>query len=148
MKNTFKFVIVIVMILFVKLTCFATNNDYLYPRGIEASSYLSQGDFLIKDNYHPYYLIDENPNTTWAVRTAESGIGERVFMYYSLPKNENIFISIKNGYQKSEDLFNKNNRVKELEVKLTSGTINNPKTTSQIYTLKDERGWQQFTVSF
>lgn len=43
-----------------------------------------------------------------------------------------------NGYNKSEDLFHQNSRVKTLEVLMSDGT-------SQIFAIEDKMGMQEFT---
>jgi hypothetical protein len=134
-------------ILLIVFTCSALDNNFFYPRKIDASSYLSKNDLLVKDNYHPYYVNDDNPNTAWVEGAPGDGIGEYIILYTTLPKNVNSMISIRNGYQKSEGLFNQNNRVKDLQIEFVSGTANKPKITSQKYTLKDEMGWQQIDIN-
>lgn len=128
------------------INCFALESNNLFPYEVKASSYLSQNDFVMKDNYHPYYVVDDNPKTAWVEGVSGDGIGEYIIMYDKFPKDNTIVISIRNGYQKSEELFYKNNRVKDLEIKLTSGTMNKPKLTSLNFTLRDEMGWQQLNI--
>ena len=127
--------------------CFTLNNDYLYPRDIGASSYLLKNNYLVKDNYHPYYVLDDNPNTAWVEGSSGDGIGEYIILYCNLPKGKDISILVRNGYQKTEELFYQNNRVKEIDVRLISGTTDDPKIISHTYSLKDEMGWQQLAIS-
>lgn len=144
--KTFRVTLILFIFIILGINCYALNSDLIYPRKIEASSYLFKNDFIVKDNYHPYYIIDDNPNTAWVEGVSGDGIGEYIIMFISLPKNVNTSILIKNGYQKNIDLFYKNNRVKELEIEFVSGTANNPNSISHAYFLKDEMGWQQIDI--
>ncbi len=65
--------------------------------------------------YGPANLFDGNLATAWVPGTENSGIGESV--YFELHENAST-INIYNGYGKSQSLFEKNNRVKEIKLSL------------------------------
>lgn len=83
----------------------------------KASSFLKSQKF----DYKAENLIDNNPNTAWIEGKADDGIGESFLIDFSSGRvitaayyiDEIAFV---NGYNKSKDLFLKNNRVKKLEI--------------------------------
>lgn len=91
----------------------------------EANSILSDIYDNGKNNeYGPYNVLDSSLSTCWA--EGESGSGQGCFIkLYSddvVAVNE---IDIMNGYCKTEGLFYKNNRVKELKISFSDGTEKN-----------------------
>ncbi|MEA2097157.1 MAG: hypothetical protein U9P73_10760 [Candidatus Cloacimonadota bacterium] len=60
--------------------------------------------------YNASNLFDRNNRTAWAEGISGDGIGEVVYFTIGKKLKKNIFIE--NGYQKSESLFEKNNRIK------------------------------------
>lgn len=87
---------------------------------ISASSIL-QPDSVI--SYEPELINDNNRSTAWVEGNPGNGIGEWVM--FSLPNNQVTTIceiDIFNGYHKSEDLYYKNNRVKQLRIDFSDGT--------------------------
>ncbi len=63
-------------------------------------------------NYSAKNLIDGRLDTVWATRV-NGGVGEEVVMF-----RRGKGISIINGYSKTEDLYQKNNRVKEINIRI------------------------------
>lgn len=112
------------------------------PHLIEASSYLSQNDLRVIANYHPNYVIDNNLSTAWVEGASGTGIKERVYIWIDIPQNTTIKIAIRNGFQKNEELFYKNNRVKDLQVTFWPRDHFDAEYVSKIYTLEDKMGWQ------
>ena len=78
--------------------------------------------------YYPSNLIDGNRSTCWAENSNGDGTGEYI-MFTSNDVQQVSKMVITNGYVKSEDLFNANNRVKKIKVTLDNGI-------SKIFTLK------------
>ena len=76
--------------------------------------------------YGGHNLFDRNPATCWAEGAKGSGRGEYVFI--SVRKGERV-IHIRNGYHKSQSLFLKNNRVKNMVLSMYVAIFRPDKTT-------------------
>lgn len=147
-KTRILYILAMAIVISLLFRVFAEDNRNVsvLPYIIEASSYLSQNDLRVIANYHPYYLVDNNPSTAWVEGVPGSGIKESVLMWIEIPQKTTIKIAIRNGFQKTEELFYKNNRIKELKVTFMLGDLYNPDYVSRIYTLEDKMGWQ--TIEF
>jgi hypothetical protein len=120
----------------------------IFPDNIYVSSSLGDNSLKVINNYSPYYVIDDNPNTAWVEGADGDGIGESLILDFSYGvKTDSLAVYIRNGFQKSNDLFLKNNRVKELDIKLFSVINNKTEVVSNQVTLKDEMDWQTITLS-
>jgi hypothetical protein len=69
-------------------------------------------------------LVDENPETCWATHI-NGGIGEEILIFFMpvhsgemVPEKWQTGIAIFNGFSKSKDLYNANNRLKNIDIKL------------------------------
>lgn len=102
---------------------------------VTASSYLKDAKNPI-NTYWPPNLSDGNSSTAWVEGKKGSGIGESIFFRFNFPKKP-LSIEIQNGYGKSQDIFNKNGRVKSLLLSASDGTILK-------IPLRDEMGPQKF----
>lgn len=70
--------------------------------------------------YTPEFLVDKDVNTAWVEGSDGDGKGE--WLYFSSEEPFNLYdISLINGYAKSERLYYRNNRVKEIEIIDSSG---------------------------
>ncbi len=70
--------------------------------------------------YVPANVLDGKSNTAWAEGKEDSGIGE--YIELTLPAASQIHgISILNGYCKSKELYQKNNRIKACTIMLDNG---------------------------
>jgi len=101
----------------------------------DASSYLGTVDGL---TYYPENTMDDDYSTAWVEGVDGNGEGE----WLMVPSGESegiIAVRIVNGYQKSEDIYYKNNRVKEAELIFDDGT-------SELVTLRDEYGKSQVVI--
>ena len=85
-----------------------------------ASSNLATGGVNTSD-YSPKSAIDGSSTTCWAEGASGSGIGESITLAGSSTQLFSGF-DIRNGYQKSDDVYQKNNRPKKLEV-YVDGTL-------------------------
>lgn len=74
-----------------------------------------------KISYNIANITDNNSSTAWVEGKNGDGIGEYVEFDYTGPVYLSS-ITIANGYRKSESLYYKNNRVKELKIVLDDGT--------------------------
>ena len=101
-----------------------------------ASSVLppSQGNI-----YGPRNLTDGNDKTAWVEGSDGQGLGEFVVLEFDSARAI-LGLTIRNGYDKSPDIFTKNSRVKDIELRFSSGD-------SIEATLKDEPGAQYVTLS-
>lgn len=85
---------------------------------LEAENYSEEYDMSGYADYGKYgslNLGDSNPKTCWAEGSESDGINE--FIWMTIPENISI-IRIRNGYQKSEIIYNANNRPRKLEFEL------------------------------
>ena len=108
---------------------------------VEASSFLWNDWNKFQENYHPLYLGDDDPGTAWVEGAKGPGVGEWVRLKITaLSGATRVRLRIRNGYQKSAHLYQANERVKDLEVKLLpSGKV-------LPATLTDAQGWQELVV--
>ena len=137
-------------------TVFFTEAEGVYA----ASSELDKpADFMNFGEYSPKNLLDGSLDTSWV--EGEAGTGAGSYVLIGLPGDLKKYILINNGYQKSESLFLKNNRVKDFKLSLYSGftsdmragqigfeadlvQISSPVT----LTLKDKMAVQPFEIPF
>ena len=85
---------------------------------VTASSYLNPQDGF---TYYPENLLDNNLSTAWNLPSR--GIGE--WVEFKADKDYIVNgISIMNGYTKSEDIFSKNNRVKDISIYINNKVYN------------------------
>jgi hypothetical protein len=113
----------------------------LHSDNIDASSFLWNDWNKFVENYHPNYVGDDDPTTAWVEGAKSSGAGEWLrISVTSLDKTTQIRLRVRNGYQKSKDLWKANARAKEVTVRLLPG-----KTAKQV-TLADADGWQEIVV--
>lgn len=96
-------------------------EDFGIPffNSISASSELApEGN----NNYYCQNVTDGNSNTAWVEGVSGSGIGESII--FSSDERQRITgIKILNGYCKSERLYKKNNRIKEIKMSFSDGSI-------------------------
>jgi hypothetical protein len=89
--------------------------------------------------YGPENLFDGRLDTAWvAAGAARDGIGEWIVVTFDSPQVVQT-ISLLNGYHKNVSLFERNNRVKDIEVRLSDGT-------QTYYTLRDGPDVQTLNV--
>lgn len=83
------------------------------------SSYLNESKYNIA--HLPENAIDGDVTTGWAEGVSGQGIGETITIYF-----DGMYlvsgIEIYAGYQKSDDLYNKNSRPKEMYVEFSDGS--------------------------
>jgi TIR domain/F5/8 type C domain len=89
--------------------------------------------------YGPRNLTDGNDKTAWVEGSDGQGLGEFVVLEFDSARAVRG-LAIRNGYDKSPDIFTKNSRVKDIELRFSSGD-------SIEATLKDEPGTQYVTLS-
>ena len=97
---------------------------------------------LPEPQYNVYHvaenLIDSDTGTAWVEGVEGQGIGE--FVTFTFKEKGLISeISIYNGYQKTEDIYNKNSRPKDITINFGDGSVTK-------VTLLDSRGEQVITL--
>src|SRR5262245_55582546 len=111
----------------------------LHVAAAEASSYLVNDWNKFQENYLPLYVGDDDPRTAWNLKT--EGIGEWVRVRVTpMERATRVRLKVRNGYQKSEKLFQANSRARQVTVVLL------PSNTTTEVELTDTFGWQELTV--
>ncbi len=119
----------------------APTERRLHTDNVDASSFLWNDWNKFVENYHPNYLADDDPATAWVEGAKTSGAGEWVrFNVTPLANTTKVRLKIRNGYQKSKDLFKANARAKGITVKLLPGKV------EKKLVLDDKDGWQEITI--
>ncbi len=124
-----------------------------------ASSELDKPTGFSFGKYGPHNLFDRDPATAWAEGEAGSGTGSYVCV--GTGRDLPSYIVLANGYQKSHDLFLKNNRIRTLKVTLWLAFTSPRQETQAGFTadavafsgsrtirLKDEEGYQIMKMPF
>lgn len=129
------------MILF--LLAAAPTYLQLHSDAAQASSFLRSSWNRFEENYHPNYVLDNNPATAWVEGVDGNGEGQRLTLPLSHVSGATALqLRIANGYQKSEALLAANAapaRVR-IEVSGESGSA------SLEATLERKMGWQVVDV--
>ncbi|HSK01560.1 MAG TPA: hypothetical protein VK932_09975, partial [Kofleriaceae bacterium] len=113
----------------------------LYSDNIDASSFLWNDWNKFVENYHPNYVGDDDPATAWVEGGTSSGAGEWIRIgVTSLDTTTRIRLRVRNGYQKSKELWKANARAKAVTVRLL------PSKVEKKVTLADADGWQEVTI--
>jgi hypothetical protein len=74
-----------------------------------ATSFLQNNWNRFEENYHPSYVLDENPATAWVEGAAGFGVDESITIPLSAVRSARaVRLRIWNGYQKSMHLWTKN----------------------------------------
>ena len=89
----------------------------LYSSHAKSSSFLKSAWNKYNENYHPNYVLDDNPKTAWVEGVDGNGEGETLLIPFSpLSSAKKVRLKIRNGYQKSENLMKANSAPKEILV--------------------------------
>jgi hypothetical protein len=113
----------------------------LHSDNIDASSFLWNDWNKFVENYHPNYVGDDDPTTAWVEGAKGSGAGEWLRIQITpLDHTTKIRLHIRNGYQKSKDLFAANARAKDVTLRLL------PSKVEKKITLADKDGWQDVAI--
>lgn len=88
-----------------------------------ATSFLQNNWNRYQENYHPSYVLDENPATAWVEGVDGYGEGQSLTLPLSpLSSARALRLRIWNGYQKSKDLFAKNSAPRKIRVTVLDPT--------------------------
>jgi uncharacterized caspase-like protein len=72
------------------------------------------------NNYGARNLTDGNSNTAWVEGSGGQGTGDFVVLEFDAPRTVSA-IDIRNGYDKNADIYGKNSRVKDVEIRFSNG---------------------------
>jgi len=113
----------------------------LHSDNIDASSFLWNDWNKFVENYHPNYVADDDPATAWVEGAKSSGAGEWLRVQVTpLDKTTRVKLRVRNGYQKSKDLWKANARAKAVTVRLL------PSKVEKQVVLTDTDGWQEVAI--
>lgn len=90
------------------------------------------------NSYGVANLFDASTGTAWVEGASGSGIGEWITIEFEAPRRVKS-IRVQNGYQKTPDIFAKNNRVRQIRLQFSGGE-------SQTFTLDDKFSAQLLTL--
>jgi hypothetical protein len=113
----------------------------LHSENIDASSFLWNDWNKFVENYHPNYIADDDPATAWVEGAKGSGAGQWLHIQTTpLDHTTRIRLRVRNGYQKSKDLYKANARAREVTLRLLPSRVEHK------VTLADRDGWQDLTI--
>lgn len=119
----------------------AARERRLFSDSFEASSFLWNDWNKFQENYHANYAGDDDPKTAWVEGDKGSGAGQWLRMQLTaLDSTTSVRVRIRNGYQKSPELFKQNARVKTATLTLM------PSGVKKVVELKDDAAWQEFVL--
>ena len=127
--------------------CLATASVFqrLHAEEATATSFLQSNWNKYQENYHPNYVLDDDPKTAWVEGVEGDGVGESLTIPLStLTSVRSLFLVIFNGYQKSAALLTANAAPQKLTV-----TVHGPggvKSAQQQLTLERKMGSQSFDI--
>jgi hypothetical protein len=87
--------------------------------------------------YGPDSAFDGNSNTAWVEGSSGQGIGAFMVLEFDSPRTVSK-LTIRNGYAKNGDIYGKNSRVKDIDIRFSDGS-------SQEARLSDISGAQTIT---
>ena len=117
----------------------------IHPSDATASSYLQSAYNRHDENYHPRYLLDDDPKTAWTEGVEGLGEGESIrLLLASTPDVSAVKLRIQNGYQKSSTLLRANAAPAQLRITLLDA--DNLSTTTHLAQLTQTAGWQEVTI--
>lgn len=129
-----------------QLATYADSLQPLYAAKAESTSYLKSSWNKYTENYHPNYVLDNNPNTAWVEGVEGNGEQESIVIpISSVDHVRSVQIRIRNGYQKSKALLRTNGAPKDVTITLLSrnGALVHEKKA----TLTKSMGWQTINIS-
>ena len=103
------------------ISALAGNLQPLYAAKAESTSFLKSSWNQYTENYHPNYVLDNNPKTAWVEGVDGNGENESIIIpISSVDKVHNIQLRIRNGYQKSTSLLKANGAPNGITITLLS----------------------------
>jgi F5/8 type C domain len=89
--------------------------------------------------YGPDNLLDGNDATAWVEGSGGQGVDDYLVLEFDAPQSVSG-LTIRNGYDKNSDVYGKNSRVKDVELRFSNGD-------KLETTLKDDPAPQQVALS-
>ena len=86
-----------------------------------ATSFLQNNWNRYEENYHPSYVLDENPATAWVEGADGFGENEAITLPLTVRRARAIRLRIWNGYQKSMHLWTKNAMPQRVRITVLDG---------------------------
>ncbi len=129
------------------MPCIASAGTFqqLHAEQASASSFLKSNWNKYEENYHPSYVLDDDPKTAWVEGAEGDGIGESLTIPLSnLASARAVRVVIFNGYQKSQGLLTANAAPKQLTVTVRGG--GERETGRKQLTLERKLGPQSFEI--
>jgi hypothetical protein len=129
------------------LPCIASAGSFqrLHAEQATATSFLKSNWNKYEENYHPSYVLDDDPKTAWVEGAEGDGIGESLTLPLSnLQSARAVRLVIFNGYQKSQGLLAANAAPKQLTVTVRGG--GERESARQQLTLERKLGPQAFDI--
>src|SRR5690242_16085841 len=116
--------LVLIALVVPALAVAAPTERRLHSDNIDASSFLWNDWNKFVENYHPNYVADDDPATAWVEGAKGSGAGEWIRIWVTpLDKTTKVRLRVRNGYQKSKDLWKANARAKEVTLRLVPSKV-------------------------
>jgi hypothetical protein len=116
----------------------------LFADHAEASSFLKSNWNKFEENYHPSYVLDDDPKTAWVEGVTGDGVGQQLTIPVSaLGSARAVKVVIFNGYQKSKALLVANGAPKAITLTTHAGRL---QTGSASVSLERKLGPQTFEV--
>ena len=110
----------------------------------EASSFLQTNWNKFNENYHPSYVLDGNPATTWTEGAEGDGLGSWIQWHTSRVRDTHqVKLRIRNGYQKSKGLLRANSTPTLVTIQLLD---HEHEVHSATVPLKRAMGWQDVVL--
>jgi hypothetical protein len=117
----------------------------LHSSAALSSTYLLSAESRYEQNYHPNYILDNDPATAWVEGVAGDGEGAEIeWSVSSLPSAQKLRLDIRNGYQKSDVLLMKNAAPAKIRISVFGS--DGSKTMEKEFDLKKEMGWQSLIM--
>ncbi|MEL6342891.1 MAG: hypothetical protein AAFV53_07140 [Myxococcota bacterium] len=118
----------------------------LYPQDAIASSYLKSAYNRYDENYHPRYVLDDDPDTAWTEGVDGQGEGEHLTLPLTpVPSVTAVRLRIRNGYQKSAMLLDANGAPQTLRIEVVGSNGRVLGTT--VADVERTPGWQDVELS-
>ena len=125
-------------------TGFAQDLPRLYSAQATSTSFLRSSWNRYNENYHPNYILDDNPKTAWVEGVEGNGENQSITIPTSiLSSAKSLTLRVRNGYQKSERLFKANAAIKEAMLIVK---YKNEVSVQKKVQLKQQMGWQDIVI--
>ena len=128
------------MISFFFVSATALAEPVQYHASQAYGSYYQDETNHYDENYHPNYLLDDNPNTTWTIKADQHKKSIQIPLT-PLSSANSITLKVRNGDQKSKLSFTANGAVKTAKINF----LDRQKQTKKSVELQfqQEYGWQE-----